>query len=250
MTVVPADDPYYRRDLARIHHEGFAFHAENCAPGVLALLEPVRRRAGLVVEIGCGSGLLTRRLLEAGHRVIATDASPAMLELAREVLGDEADIRRLTLPGDPIPDADAVVGVGHALNYLPDLDSIERSLGSIARALRPDGVLAIDLCDLTYIEARRDGSSRGWAEDDWALVTRFETPSPDRLIRQMATFVRQEDGTWRRDDERHENVLVDTARVPEILTAEGVDATIARSFGNEEFPDGLVAVIGRRTTGR
>ena len=76
--------PYYRRDLALVHHLGFGFHADACAPGVLALLEPVLARNGLVVEIGCGSGLLTRYLIDAGHRVIATDASPAMLDLARE----------------------------------------------------------------------------------------------------------------------------------------------------------------------
>jgi len=50
------DTPYYRRDLARIHHLGFGFHAEATAPGVLALLTPVKERGGLVVEIGCGSG--------------------------------------------------------------------------------------------------------------------------------------------------------------------------------------------------
>jgi hypothetical protein len=32
--------PYYRADLALIHHLGFAFHAEDCAPGILELLEP------------------------------------------------------------------------------------------------------------------------------------------------------------------------------------------------------------------
>jgi precorrin-6B methylase 2 len=32
-------------------------------------------RGGLAVELGCGSGLLTRELVGAGHRVIATDAS-------------------------------------------------------------------------------------------------------------------------------------------------------------------------------
>jgi hypothetical protein len=42
--------PYYRADLALIHHEGFAFHAEDCAPGILSLLESVRSRHGLVVE--------------------------------------------------------------------------------------------------------------------------------------------------------------------------------------------------------
>lgn len=30
----------------------------------------------------------------------------------------------------------------------------------------------------------------------------------------MAVFSRNEDGSWRRDDEHHENVLIDTARVP------------------------------------
>jgi hypothetical protein len=51
-------DPYYRPDLARAHHLGFG-HADACAPGILRLLEPVRAVGGLVVELGCGSGLLT-----------------------------------------------------------------------------------------------------------------------------------------------------------------------------------------------
>jgi 2-polyprenyl-3-methyl-5-hydroxy-6-metoxy-1,4-benzoquinol methylase len=80
---VQTNEPYYRRDLAYVFDQGYGFHAEACAPGILALLEPVRARRGLVLEIGCGSGLLTNRLVQAGHRVIATDASPAMLDLTR-----------------------------------------------------------------------------------------------------------------------------------------------------------------------
>ena len=83
-------------------------------------------------------------------------------------------------------------------------------------------------------------------EDDWALVTQLSVPAPDRLVRHMATFVRREDGLWRRGDERHENVLVDTARVPELLAGVGVEATLRESFGDEELPTGLVAVVGRR----
>ena len=45
-----ASEPYYRRDLALVHHLGFGFHAEACAPGILTLLEPVRERGGLVLE--------------------------------------------------------------------------------------------------------------------------------------------------------------------------------------------------------
>lgn len=97
-----AQEPYYRHDLALIHHLGFGFHADACAPGIIDLLAPVRARDGLVVEIGCGSGQLTRHLLEAGHRVVATDASDAMLDLARRHTPGAQDIRRLRLPDDAI----------------------------------------------------------------------------------------------------------------------------------------------------
>ena len=238
--------PYYRRDLALVHHRGFGFHADDCAPGIVALLEPVRERGGVVLELGCGSGLLTRHLVDAGLRVIATDASPAMLELAREVAGDAKDIRELVLPDDPLPRADAIVGVGHCLNYLPDAQAVDRGLVAIAEALLPGGVLAIDLCDLEWAAARRDQQSRGWVGDDWAVITEFSVPSADRYVRQMATFIRNDDGSWRRDDERHDNVMVDVALVPELLREHGVEATVGSSFGMESLPVGLRTVIGRK----
>ena len=49
------DEPYYQPDLALIHHRGFGFHADMCAPGILRLLEPVRERGGLVLELGCAA---------------------------------------------------------------------------------------------------------------------------------------------------------------------------------------------------
>lgn len=244
---VSPSEPYYRRDLARVHHEGFSFHASKVAPGVLALLEPVREAGGLVVEFGCGSGLLTAELLAAGHRVVATDASPAMVELARETApGAEAHLV-VALPVDPLPEADAIVGVGHPISYLPSLAAIHEALGAMAGALRPGGVLAFDVCDLTYGEARVDGlSSRGWVADDWALITEFARPEPTVFVRQMAIFTRNDDGSWRRDDERHDNVLVDVATLPPILARHGVDAEIRDAFGTERLPPGLKVIVGRK----
>ena len=117
---------YYQRDLALIHDRGYGQYADHCAPGILDLLSPVR--GGLVLELGCGSGALTRHLLAAGQRVIATDASPDMLALARAALGESADLRLLTLPGDPLPAADAMVSTGHVMSYLPDAAAVEAAL--------------------------------------------------------------------------------------------------------------------------
>lgn len=239
-----AESPYYRRDLALVHHLGFGFHADRCAPGILTTLAAVLAHTGLVLELGCGSGLLTRHLVDAGHRVVATDASPAMLDLARQHAPGAEEFRLLVLPDDPLPAADAIVSVGHVLNYLPDFESLDRALVAAADALRPDGVLAIDLCDLSWGEARRDAPNQGRVGDDWAIVSEFSLPSPDRFVRQMAVFTRSDDGSWRRDDERHDNVLVDTAKVPELLARHGVHARITSAFGHEELPVGLHVVIG------
>ena len=240
------DRPYYRDNLALVHHRGFGFHADMCAPGIVALLGPVRDRRGLVVELGCGSGLLTRHLLDAGHRVVATDASPAMLELARAAAPDAEDVRQVRLPDDPIPDADAIVSVGHALNYLPDQAAIDRAFVAIAHALRPGGVLAMDVCDLEWGAARRGVATHGRVGQDWAIINETSTPAANRFVREMTIFVKNDDGSWRRDEERHDNVLIDTTLVPGLLAQQGVEAQVRPSFGTEQLPTGLRALVGHR----
>jgi len=178
---------YYQRDLALIHDRGYGGYADHCAPGILELLAPVRD--GLVLEVGCGSGALTRHLLAAGLRVVATDASPDLLALARDALGASADLRQLTLPGDPLPAADAVVSTGHVLSYLPDAAAIEAALAAAADALRPGGVLAVDILDLDYGSIRAGERPFARVEADWAIITEFSTPAPDRFVRDATTFV-------------------------------------------------------------
>jgi SAM-dependent methyltransferase len=236
----------YRHDLALVHHLGYGFHADNTAPGILRALEPVRERGGLVLELGCGSGLLTRHLLDAGHRVVATDASPAMLELARVTAPDAEEVRELVLPDDPLPRADAIVSVGHTLSYLPDEAAIDRALEAVAAALEPGGVVAIDLLDHRYGEERVDQPDHSQVHDDWAIVTRYDVPDRARFVREITVFVRGDGGGWVRDDERHVNVLLDTSLVPARLAAMGVDVDVAPTFGSEPETAGLVAIVGRR----
>jgi SAM-dependent methyltransferase len=238
-------EPYYRPDLSLVHDRGFGFHAQLCAPGLLDRLESVLARDGLVLEIGCGTGQLTRHLVAAGHRVLATDASPAMLELAREALPD-TPFARLTLPDEPIPPADAIVGTGHALNYLDSVGDVHRALAALAGALRPGGVLALDLCDLRWGEARRDAPDHVRDGEGWLLVSRFSVPTPECFVRDMTTFVRREDGLWQRDDEHHENVLLDTAALPALLRAHGLTAQLHPSYGTEILPEGLVVLVATR----
>ena len=241
-------EPYYRDDLALIHHQGFGFHADRTAPGILTLLEPVR--GGVVLEIGCGSGLLTRHLIDAGHTVIGSDASPAMLALARSTLGSGADLRLIALPDDPLPETDAIVSVGHPISYLSSADEIWRALAAMAASLRPGGLLAIDICDLSWGAARDGAPPAARIGEDWAIITEFSVPSPDKFIRDITTFVPAgpAGGLWRRDREHHENTLIDTSRIEPFLAGHGLTATVGASFGVESLPEGLHTVIARKPT--
>ena len=242
-----AGHPCYGPDLALVHDRGFAAHAALCAPGIVRLLAPVRTRGGLVLELGCGTGLLTKELIAAGHRVIATDASPAMLAIARKRLGGAAEeISRLTLPHDELPQADAIVAVGHPLNYLPDADYVNRALIAMADALAPAGVIAFDVCDLELGRVRRDDPPFGTAGPDWAIITELSTPAVDRIVRDITTFLPNADGTWRRDSEHHENVLLESSRIPALLRTRGISARVHAAFGVETLPIGMRVIIGRR----
>jgi SAM-dependent methyltransferase len=236
---------YYQHDLALVHARGFGRHADRCAPGLLDMLAPVK--GGLVLELGCGAGALTRHLVAAGHRVIATDASAAMVELTRTAVGGEVELRQLTLPDDPLPAVDAIVSVGHVISYLPNAAAVDRALVRMAEALQPGGVLAIDVCDLEFGRVRAGEDNIGRVGPDWAVITEFSTPAPDRFVRDITTFVPDGAGAWRRGSERHENVLVDTSLIPPLLASRGVAATVGSAFGAAELPRGLRAVTGVRS---
>ena len=240
-------DTYYRAALARVHHEGFGFHADACAPGILALLEDVRRRDGLVLEVGCGTGLLTRHLTDVGLRVIATDASPAMLDVARSYATEAVEHRVLALPDDPLPECDALVSTGHALSYLPDRPTLEAALVACARALRPGGVLALDLEDLSTRDAQLPRPTSGWISDDQAMVMARVSDGPDHFARVMTIFTRRLDGAYDREVERHDNVLVDVEGVVRpLLEAEGLEVDVRLSFGDEVNMEGLMVVVAHR----
>jgi SAM-dependent methyltransferase len=199
-----------------------------------------------VLDVGCGSGLLARRLIAEGFVVTGIDASAAMIDLAREH-APAARFELLRLPADSnaLPPSDAIVSTGHVLNYLDSHEDIARALAALARALRPGGVIAIDL--MTDAFARRDDAQHVHAKvnDDWAIVTRFSRPQPDRFDRDITVFRRVGDH-WRRSDEHHRNVTFDSQHALQILRESGVDAHERASFGDETLPEGLVVLSGVR----
>jgi SAM-dependent methyltransferase len=99
-----------------------------------------------VVDLGCGTGALTRALAPNVHRVIGIDQSAAMLKTARARTAGwpNVELRRGSLEAVPVDDAscDAALLV-LALSYV---SAPERALAEMARILRPGGrAVVLDL---------------------------------------------------------------------------------------------------------
>ena len=98
-----------------------------------------------VLDLCCGTGLLAGELVARGYRVVGVDASAAMLARARERLGPEVALSRMTLPELTLDGSfDAAVCTFDGLNYLTP-DDLRLTLTAVAGRLRPAGWLVFDL---------------------------------------------------------------------------------------------------------
>ena len=104
-------------------------------------------RDARVLDLGCGAGVLTERLVAAGFNVDAADMSPDMLEFSKKRLAGydasryrvyQAECAAIPVPDDTF-DVVACIGV---FGYMEDVDSAIRE---IQRVLRPGGTLVMSI---------------------------------------------------------------------------------------------------------
>jgi SAM-dependent methyltransferase len=134
--------------------------------------------ARVVVDLGCGTGLITRLFAARGYAVTGVDPSPAMLAVARaRPYGDR--VRWVEGSADRLPDGEADLAVmsGHVAQFFVDDGEWAAALAALHRALRPGGRLSFESRDprarewerwspahrRTY-EDRRGGPVEVWAE--------------------------------------------------------------------------------------
>lgn len=121
---------------------------------------------GWVLELGAGSGRVSRLLAHGGGRVVAVDISPEMLRLLREkTRGSDAiwpvlaDMRRLALRRH----FDVVVAADDPFSHLTDAAERQEALRRAAEHLRPGGRFVLDALWLS--PARERERTQGQSAD-------------------------------------------------------------------------------------
>jgi SAM-dependent methyltransferase len=240
----------YRRDLAHIHDDSFGEIARSASPVLLGALERAGLVEGLVIDLGCGSGLFAEPLVAAGYDVLGYDVSRPMLALARR-RAPKATFRLDSLHEAPLPRAIAVTGIGETFSYFVRRPLSEAALARlferIRRALLPGGILLFDMPAPGRV--RGGGPVKNhFVEKDWAILVTTEEDSKRRILTRQIVSFRRRGSSYRRSEEMHYQRLFEKSRVLALLRAAGFRARALGGYGGIRFPRGLVGYIA--TSGR
>lgn len=179
---------------------------------------------GLVCELGCGTGRMTRLLAQSGYDMIGIDLSEEMLGVAREAQSEgilylAQDMREFELYGT----VRAVVCVCDSINYLTSEEDLLAVFRLVNNYLDPGGMFIFDLnthykfSELmgtqTFSEHREEGS----------LIWDNYYDEEERLNEYALTiFVRQEQGLYRKYEELHYERCYEPAVVKGLLEQAGM----------------------------
>lgn len=123
---------------------------------LIGLLREYGVKDGLVCELGCGTGNITRRLRDAGYNMIGIDLSEDMLEIARRheqesccepekessgILYLNQDMREFELYGTVA----AVVSLCDSINYLTSKEDLLAVFRLVNNYLDPGGIFIFDM---------------------------------------------------------------------------------------------------------
>jgi SAM-dependent methyltransferase len=243
---------HYQEDLAFIHDVGYGDFARTAAPGLLDIFARHKIRDGLVVDLGCGSGLWAEQLIKHGYDVLGIDISEAMIRLARR-RAPQAEFRVASLFQADIPLCRAVTSLGECISYLFDTANDHRALTRLFRRiytqLAPGGVFIFDVMEPGELGGAT--TARSFAEGDgWmTVVEKHEDRQQQTLTRRITTF-RKVGDLYRRADELHRVRLYDAAAMTAALRRIGFRVRATRRYGDYALLKARVAFIARKPAAR
>lgn len=210
---------------------------------------------GIVLDLGCGTGTLTRLLSAQGYDMIGVDRSPQMLRIAMEKEPEEStilyllqDMRAFELYGTVA----AVVSVCDSVNYVTDEEELLQVFSLVNNYLDPSGLFVFDfntdykyreIIGDTVIAENREECSFIWDNyyDEESRINEYD----------LTIFVRQEENLFRKFEETHFQRGYTLDEIRQLLERAGLEFVRALDGETEGEPtetSGRICVIARECT--
>jgi len=233
----------YGPDVAYIHDQGFSEYSLDASRGVLRLLRESSAAPGLIVELGCGSGILARQLGFHGYNVLGVDHSRSMLRIAKK-RAPAAELVHASLVTLTLPRCSAVLAIGEVLSFAfaaEPLSRLNQMFVRIYKALQPGGIFLLDFGK----PGRYPGGMprQGfWTGKDWAILLEVDAAEGDLLTRHFTSF-RRVGELYRKRVETHTLRLFETDDISLRLQRAGFLVKPLKALGSLRFQSGHGGVL-------
>lgn len=213
---------------------------EEWSSYLIELLKEYGTEDGLVLELGCGTGKMTRLLSEAGYDMIGVDNSWDMLEIAREKQIEDADGQILYLLQDMrefelYGTVRAVVSICDSMNYILDEEDMLQVFKLVNNYLDPKGIFIFDLntpykyrelLGETTISENREEGSFIWDNyfDEEEQINEYD----------LTLFIREEKDLYRKYQETHYQHAYELDTVIRLLEQAGMEFVTAYDAFSKE----------------
>ncbi len=205
---------------------------------------------GLVCELGCGTGRMTRMLAACGYAMIGIDASQEMLSAAREkesegILYLEQDMREFELYGT----VRAVVSICDSMNYLLKEQDLLQVFSLVNNYLDPGGIFLFDLN--TEYKFRELMGTQAFCEhrEQGTLVWENYYDEDEKVNEYALTiFLRQSQGLYRKYEEVHYERSYELCGVIRLLEQAGmrfVSACDALDYGEVRADSERIYILAK-----
>ena len=198
---------------------------------------------GIVCELGCGTGEVTRRMRDFGFDMIGIDSSAEMLEAARqkEKPGDERilylhqDMREFELYGS----VTAVISVCDSLNYILSKRDMMKVFRRVNNFLDIGGVFLFDMHTEHYYRNVLADSVICDNRSDSSLIWMNQYDGKKRInYFDITIYDRDESGKYSRFDETHIQRAYTEQEIGELLHKAGMELLWCRkAYTNRKHTD-------------
>lgn len=200
---------------------------EKWAKDIEKILKTHGINDGIVLDLGCGTGTLTRLLSDKGYDMIGIDSSEDMLMIAREKFDDDRtlflcqNIEEFELYGT----VRAVVSTCDTLNYLTEEDELLSTFKLVNNYLEPDGVFIFDMnAPEKYSEVLADNVIAENREDASFVWENYYDEDTNINEYALTLFIKDEEtGLFERSEEFHYQRAYSREQIKDILYEAGLE---------------------------
>jgi len=180
----------------------------------------------LVVDLACGTGVVTRKLFDRGYDVFGVDISSEMLSRAM----DSDEERGIMYLNQDICELDLYSTIGTAvcicdsLNYLLSDEELEAAFAGVSNFLYPGGVFIFD-CNTSYKYREAIGESTiAEAGDDVSFIWDNYYDEDENVNEYYLTlFIKREDGLYERAEETHLQRGIEKEDIESLASKSGLE---------------------------